>query len=121
MKEAFFVLILVSSAFAVISPIYREWDEWKRQYKPNYVSNAEEEKRMKIFAQNRRTVLKLNKQYEDDPGELRFALNRFADLIDEEFAATYLRDIATDIPRAKYLPRLLHFPCLLISFTIICV
>jgi len=105
--KAFFVVVIAfaATAFAVINPIYKEWEEWKLEHKPHYASNSEEMKRMKIFAENRRTVLSLNKQYENDPGGLRFALNKFADLTDEEFASIYLHEIPADIPRPAYLPR----------------
>ena len=107
MKPFFVVIVLlIACASAIESPVYREWIEWKQKYQPRYYSNSEDEKRFKIFAKNRQTVLELNKQCKGDPSGLSFALNKFADLSEEEFAVRYLRGMPTDVPR-KYLPRLL--------------
>jgi C1A family cysteine protease len=104
MKAIVVVLALVASAFALVNPIYKEWNEWKLKYQPKYISNEEEEKRIKIFAQNRRRVLELNKLNANEPDGARFALNQFADLTPEEFAARYLHEIPHDFPRPAYLP-----------------
>jgi len=95
---------LVAAAFALVNPIYKEWDDWKRQYQPRYASNEEEDKRFRIFAQNKRTVLKLNAMTANDPDGARFGLNQFADLTSEEFAAKYLHEIPSDFPRGAFLP-----------------
>jgi len=95
---------LVAAAFALVNPIYKEWDDWKREYAPKYASNEEESKRFRIFAENKRTVLKLNKMTANDPDGARFGLNQFADLTPDEFAAMYLHEIPSDFPRGKFLP-----------------
>jgi len=95
---------LVAAAFALVNPIYKEWDEWKLKYQPKYASNEEEDKRFRIFAQNKRTILKLNEMTASDPDGARFGLNQFADLTSEEFVAKYLREIPSDLPRAPFLP-----------------
>jgi len=104
MKTTLIIVALVATAFAVVNPIYKEWEDWKLKYQPRYASNAEEMKRLRIFAQNKRRVLELNKQNANDPDGARFALNQFADLSPEEFAARYLHEIPADFPRPAYLP-----------------
>jgi len=95
---------LVASAFALVNPIYQEWDQWKAKYNPKYATNDEEQKRFKVFRENKRMILKLNKAYESDPTGPRFALNQFADLSPEEFAAQYLHEIPHNFPRPEFLP-----------------
>jgi len=104
MKAIIVALALVASAFALVNPIYQEWEDWKRQYQPKYVSGEEDRKRFLVFAQNKRTVLKLNKMHENEPDGARFALNQFADLTPEEFAARYLHELPANVPRGPFLP-----------------
>jgi len=85
MKTIFVVFALIASAFAVINPIYGEWEKWKHEFKPTYLTNEEHNQRFHIFAQNKRKVLELNKIYGNIPNGPRFALNQFADLTSEEF------------------------------------
>jgi len=104
MKAFIVCLALAASAFALVNPIYKEWEEWKMKYNPRYASNEEEGKRFRVFAQNKRRVLELNKQNANIPDGARFALNQFADLTPEEFSARYLHEIPSDLPRPPYLP-----------------
>jgi len=104
MKAIVVVVALVASAFALVNPIYQEWEQWKAEYQPKYASNDEEQRRLKIFAQNKQTVLKLNKAFESDPDGPRFGLNKFADLSPEEFASKYLHEIPANFPRGEFLP-----------------
>jgi len=85
MKAFLIGFALIVSAFALVNPIYGEWEKWKTEYNPKYPSNAEHNKRFHIFAQNRHKVLELNRLYGSDPNGPRFALNKFADLTSEEF------------------------------------
>jgi len=87
MKTFVVVLALVASAFALINPIYEEWEKWKVLYKPQYLTNEEHDKRFHIFAENKHKVLELNRIYASDPNGPRFALNQFADLTSEEFSS----------------------------------
>jgi len=95
---------LVASAFALVNPIYQEWEQWKAQYKPLYLTSEEEQHRLQVFAENKRTILKMNKAYENDPSGPRFGLTQFADLTPEEFAAQYLHEIPHNFPRPEFLP-----------------
>jgi len=103
MKAVIVFVALVASAFALVNPIYQEWEQWKAQYKPFYLNAAEEQERLKVFADNKRLVLKLNAAYKDEVDGPRFALNQFADLSPEEFAARYLHEFDTKFPRT-FLP-----------------
>jgi len=85
MKTFLIGFALIVSAFALVNPIYGEWEKWKMEYNPKYPSNAEHNKRFRIFAQNRHKVLELNRLYGSDPNGPRFALNKFADLSSDEF------------------------------------
>jgi len=104
MKAVVVVAALVASAFAIVNPIYQEWEAWKAQYKPQYASNEEEQNRIRVFASNKALVLKMNKMFENIPDGPRFGLNQFADLSPEEFASIYLHEIPKDFPRPSFLP-----------------
>jgi len=104
MKAAIVCFALVASALAVVNPIYAEWEKWKNEYKPNYLTNEEHDRRFNVFAENKHKVLELNKKYADDVNGPRFALNKFADLTSEEFASMYLHAIPSDTPRSEPLP-----------------
>jgi len=99
MKGIIVVFALIVSAFAVINPIYNEWEKWKSEYNPHYLSNEEHDKRFQIFAENKQKVLELNRKYANEPDGPRFGLNQFADLTSDEFANLYLHQIPSDIPR----------------------
>ena len=107
MKALAVLCVLAAAAVALPNPIYREWEEWKAKYQPQYADNAEDEARLRVFAQNKRMALELNKKFGGDPDGPRFGLTQFADLTPEEFAARYLHEIPKDIPRAQWLPSLL--------------
>jgi len=112
MKAVIIVLALFASAFAlvkphmprIVNPVYHEWEMWKQQYQPHYETNDEEQKRFKVFVENKALIKKLNKAYESDPDGARFGLNQFADLSPEEFAAQYLHEIPANYPRPAFLP-----------------
>ena len=67
---------------------YKKFVEYTKKYKKLYNSAKEYENRYKIYKNNlqeiKKATLKTNKN-------LRFGLNKFADLSKEEFAAKYLR------------------------------
>jgi len=93
MKGLFVVFCLVVSAFALINPIYEEWEKWKNEYRPQYLTNEEHDKRFRIFSENKRKVLELNEKYAHVHNGPRFGLTQFADLTSEEFAARYLQQV----------------------------
>jgi len=105
MKAAIVVFALVVSAFAVINPIYKEWDMWKKTYQPHYASNDEHDRRFEIFSINKRIVLELNKKYANVPNGPRFALGKFADLSAEEFASMYLDPVPAARSRFELLAK----------------
>ena len=102
---------LIASAFAIVDPVYKEWEEWKAKYKPKYLTLEEDNKRFEIFRENKKIVQELNKASEmnDGPDGARFGLNKFADLSREEFASRYLHKIKDDLPGVPILPRLYPF------------
>jgi len=95
MKVALIAVALIASSLALVDPVYEEWEKWKAEYAPHYVSSAEHDKRFRIFVENKKKVIELNKKYADDPVGARFGLNRFADLTDEEFVNMYMEHIPT--------------------------
>ena len=103
MKSLLVACVLVASAFALVNPIYKEWENWKNEYNPRYASNEEHEKRFQIFCENKHKVLELNEMYAADPNGPRFGLNQFADLTSEEFADMYLHKIPSGLPRGAVL------------------
>jgi len=93
-SEVIVLLALVASAFALVNPIYGEWEMWKARYNPKYATNAEHEMRFRVFQQNHRRVLQLNAEY---AGRAKFTLGKFADLSPEEFSEMYLSKIPKDL------------------------
>jgi len=105
MKAFAVFALLIASAFAIIDPVYKEWEEWKAKYRPNYLTLEEDQKRFEIFRNNKKIIAELNKQTENDPDGARFGLNKFADLTHEEFAARYLHRVPDNIlDGIPYLP-----------------
>jgi len=77
-------LIGMASAFENESMMSSLWSIWKTQHQKEY-SSIEEPTRFGIFVENFNKVQRLNAEEED----LRFVLNKFADLTTYEFKAIY--------------------------------
>jgi len=84
MKAAFVLALVVAGAFA--ADVYDQFVDWTIKYNKVYTSAQEHVSRYNAFKSNLALVRHLNRQ-----GKGRFALNKFADLTQEEFAAKYLR------------------------------
>jgi len=85
MKAVFVaVALLLCGAFA--AEVYDQFIDWTIQYGKTYSSAQEHVSRYNAFKSNLALVRHLNRQ-----GTATFALNKFADLTQEEFAAKYLR------------------------------
>jgi len=84
MKAVIAVAILVCSVFAV--DVYDQFVDWTIEHGKTYTTAQEHVARYNAFKSNYALVRHLNRQ-----GKAVFALNQFADLTQEEFAAKYLR------------------------------
>lgn len=87
----------VTSALRVDSGIADSFAVFKRQFDKAYASEAEETHRMKVFAQNMRTMQALNAANH----HAHFAPNKFADLTPEEFQKQYANGAEYYSKRAK--------------------
>jgi len=88
MKAAFVVVaLLICGVFA--DDLYEQFVEWTMKYNKVYNSVEEHVSRFSAFKRNVALVRHLNRNSEGTT----FALNKFADLTQEEFAARYLSSI----------------------------
>jgi len=84
MKAIFVVALIVAGAFA--ADVYDQFVDWSIKYNKAYANAEEHVARFKAFKSNLALIKHLNRQNKGV-----FALNKFADLTREEFAAKYLR------------------------------
>ncbi len=85
MNKFILLLALISFTSALrINPLYTLWSTWKVQHKKAY-SVVEEGVRYGIFVENYQKINKLNAEHDS----ARFALNKFADLTNDEFKLKY--------------------------------
>lgn len=80
-----FAFLCVAVAFAATDDVYKQFVDWTFTHERVYNSLEEHTERFAIFKENVALINHLNRQ-----GKGKFALNAFADLSREEFAAKYL-------------------------------
>ena len=86
MKAIFAILFL--AAIAVGDNVYNEFVQWTMENGKVYNSAEDHVKRFENYRKNKELVAALNSQ-----GGAYFELNKFADMSQEEFAATYLHPV----------------------------
>ena len=86
MKAIFAILVL--AAIAVGDNVYNEFVQWTMENGKVYNSAEDHVKRFENYRKNKELVAALNSQ-----GGAYFELNKFADMSQEEFAATYLHPV----------------------------
>nr|QOV03094.1 cathepsin L5 [Mahanarva fimbriolata] len=67
--------------------LLEEWETFKLEYNKHYATKEEEEKRMKIFANNKLKIAKHNALYYDGLVTFMIGLNNFSDMLQEEVVA----------------------------------
>jgi len=75
------------SATAVPTPVYDSWQHWKMRNGKSYGTDSEEQYRLSVFYANYKLVAE---HQNDTSATYTIGLNKFADLTQKEFAATYL-------------------------------
>jgi len=86
--ETGFNLVVASLPFDQVPPTYimEAFAKWEAKHNKTYLSGSERLHRMKVFETN----VKLIKEHMDKGGDVKLALNSFADLSRAEFKARYL-------------------------------
>ncbi|CAD7089017.1 unnamed protein product [Hermetia illucens] len=90
MKAAVIVLSLlaVANAVSIFEVIKEEWNAFKAQHKKAYSDDTEEKFRMKIFVENKHKIAKHNQRYERGEVSYKLGLNKYADMLHQEFVRT---------------------------------
>ncbi|XP_037080221.1 procathepsin L-like [Pollicipes pollicipes] len=79
------VLVVVTSAFVE----RKEWEAYKEKYSKVYRDPVEEHYRMKVYADNKAIVSQHMKEYAEGKHTFTMAINKFADLTNEELGNLY--------------------------------
>jgi len=78
------IFILAALVCAACASLSDEFDIWSKKYGKTYASEAERDYRMKVFAENKEKIAKMNSENSD----ATFGLNVFADQTYDELVAT---------------------------------
>jgi len=79
------VVLLAAAAYAATDDTYKTFVDWTMTHERIYNNVEEHVARFEVFKENLALINHLNRQ-----GKGKFALNKFADMTREEFAAMYL-------------------------------
>ncbi|EEC12029.1 cathepsin-like protease, putative, partial [Ixodes scapularis] len=87
MRRFLLVCFLIVAATAVGENVDLdvEWETFKANYGKSYSSQAEEQFRMTVYMNNKLKVAKHNEQYAEGKVSYQLAMNKFSDLLHEEF------------------------------------
>lgn len=89
-KLAIVILAVVGMSMACQTRKRRdEFDTFKRQYRKNYATEIEAERRCQIFSDNMDKIESHNVQFSRGLSTYTLGMNKFADLTNEEFLALY--------------------------------
>ncbi|KAJ8665128.1 hypothetical protein QAD02_006790 [Eretmocerus hayati] len=86
------LFIVAVAALSQASPqvfLKSEWQKFKSDHVKTYSSNVEEQLRMNIFVENHKKVAAHNAKYEKGLVTYKLAINKFSDMLPEEFAVKY--------------------------------
>merc|ERR1719423_54084 len=93
MKSLVFILLI---CYTHAQHATYEWEDWKAVNGKDYVGAEEESKRLSIWEDNKRFVLKHNYEYEMGKHSFKVGLNKFADLTLEEYKFMYLSQLGNE-------------------------
>ncbi|EAT45919.1 AAEL002833-PA [Aedes aegypti] len=90
MKILILLMAFVAAANAVslYELVKEEWNAFKLQHRKNYDSETEERIRLKIYVQNKHKIAKHNQRFDLGQEKYRLRVNKYADLLHEEFVQT---------------------------------
>ena len=77
-----------------------DWPEFKKTFNKNYESSNEESMRKRIFESNIQHILNHNKNFDSGKSSFDLAVNKFADLSNDEFQKRVLQ--SANIPVIQY-------------------
>nr|QBK51063.1 late digestive cathepsin L [Ixodes ricinus] len=78
-------LVVAATAVGENEVLEVEWETFKANYGKSYSSEAEEQFRMTVYMNNKLKVAKHNEQYAEGKVSFQLAMNKFSDLLHEEF------------------------------------
>ncbi|KAM7307131.1 procathepsin L-like [Ixodes scapularis] len=78
-------LVVAATAVGENEELDVEWETFKANYGKSYSSQAEEQFRMTVYMNNKLKVAKHNEQYAEGKVSYQLAMNKFSDLLHEEF------------------------------------
>ncbi|KAK7084158.1 Cathepsin L [Halocaridina rubra] len=89
LTAALFVTIVASaSAVSFFSVVLDEWEAFKLEHGKKYNTDVEESFRMKIFTDNKHKIASHNKLYHVGQKSYKLGMNKYGDLLHNEFVAT---------------------------------
>lgn len=80
--------VAAANAVSIFELVKEEWQAFKLQHRKKYDSEIEERLRMKIYVQNKHKIAKHNQRYDLGHERYRLKINKYADLLHEEFVQT---------------------------------
>nr|ABE72970.1 cathepsin L [Aedes aegypti] len=80
--------VAAANAVSLYELVKEEWNAFKLQHRKNYDSETEERIRLKIYVQNKHKIAKHNQRFDLGQEKYRLRVNKYADLLHEEFVQT---------------------------------
>lgn len=77
----------VTNAITFVDVVKEEWKTFKLSHSKNYDNDVEEKFRMKIYMENKHKIAKHNQKYAQGLVSYKLGLNKYADLLHNEFAS----------------------------------
>lgn len=77
--------LAVANAINIFELVKEEWSAFKLLHRKSYTSEVEERLRLKIYVQNKHKIAKHNQRYELGLERFRVRVNKYADMLHEEF------------------------------------
>lgn len=97
------IVLIATIVVAAVTADQAAWNSWKQKYGRKYKNAAEEQARMKIFADNVKEVERHNELYRNKAVSYRKGLNTFSDMTDREFYSKFMHKPAL-APSAYVVP-----------------
>lgn len=80
--------VAAANAVSLYELVKEEWNAFKLQHRKKYDSETEERIRLKIYVQNKHKIAKHNQRFDLGQERYRLRVNKYADLLHEEFVHT---------------------------------
>ncbi|KAH8390043.1 hypothetical protein KR200_005936 [Drosophila serrata] len=82
---AFLALLVVSNVMSLDQVLDQQWRDFTLQHRRTYQNAAEERFRLKVFSENRNSIVEHNRRFAAGKVSFKLAINEYADLTSEEF------------------------------------